>query len=1495
MVGKIGPSDDSAGKIQQQPDKLSFTHDYTPKQQRAINQHINELKSLLNSKNAHDPDVQQQITELRQQIQSQELPSIGLNAKSSPSVTNAMRYIDEQSGYTDRLSAARQKTQIAPSTSSSRSGRRALRGLGGSAPTRSTTKARLQAPGAASVKLAQTARTQAPADDLNTIAANYNTWKDQHKTDVTNNQNIFTEIDGAINAFQNSISQDNGPSLRAFIQADTNQNSCTKTLFQPATYTKFSSPDALASLLTTLNFDKSLFPSQSTEAGPQVKPGYTAFVLKNIPPGTKIEIGNNLALPPSNPGNNPGAYYLTMQKGQQFLTKTSTHTLFPVENLPTINGQPYIYIPDNMPGGRIYYIPSNSSSQTMDTSFTEFTTGANSANVDFTAVDGLPAMATNVQMTATNTATSRNGMAVDRNTFIQKMQALYTKYDKTSDQAWVKTLSDPNAFIPSGKNISSPSIQNSLQSYLQNTFIPGLKPGTPPLYLAGGIIGHIVPSGAGYAFRTDDGKTTLALPSLTDVSGWFSGSDQAWHFGSDPAKAAIVKGLSSLVTVGIEPKDINSGPTNPVGTGYFTNIQNAQHFYEASFYNLYRRAVHESGCNAYASDFDDVLGGDADMGTGNVTGEHAFFTVDFPSSTPEPPPVNPTSALVDQIYNKSTDNPPGIDFRSAFQTNMKTPLSQLNTAIAQYNADVTAYNKLPDSDPTKLDTWNALSTKSGNITTQLGMFTGNVKNLINAYSPTINGDLKTTLTAAQMQDMAKDIVTRKEVGLGDITTASTLPVKPPPPGPTPFDPKDALNKIMTYDYTGEPVDFKAQMNKSISGIQTALDAYNAKLDDYNKIPATDPKAQQDFITNVLSPLKQEVTRQSQLYFANDPNFNLLYYSPNELGKIIGFDPAKITQPQLDSYCSQIDKYFNANNVPKVPTLPTPSGTNPAQQYLGTLDTWLKNHNDTGGGAGSIQQALEIPLKNAIQAGGFNTVAQIQNWFKTSPDGIKAFGAITNSSIYANDPALKALPPGKPQSDMLQGLFDQLHITDPVPPPPSGKRPIDQFTATLSDWLNAHGDTDPNKGIRQAFYTPLMNAINGSPYLQTLDDMKKWLQTNPVGQKAMGYLTNSAIYVQDPGLEKLSPDDSQKALQSIFDSSGLSAISPIPQMVVAKVKDYLDMQWLPKQPGDDKFNPPVGTQGYLRTTFINKLFQQIDGQQIKTMSQLTAWVNQAVQGGGQWSGPSGLANASIYTLDPAFNAMAPPKTQAQGILQDLFGVLKITSVPVPTPTPTPPPINPAQQYLSTLDAWLKAHNDLNQGAGSIYQVLEQKLKSAIQTGGFTTTAQIQNWFATSPDGQAAMRAITSSSIYANDPALKALPPGKPQSDALQDLFNQLNITTPVPTPPGPPPPPDDLTKLFKAYPQVIQPLYNAHVTELQQDLKVHASPQDMLSHVYSHFAGNVEKLNYMIQNFPKNFPFPIPTNPSDVKQLVQRLATELCQGEWKDAGCPGSCPPLPPPK
>lgn len=669
----------------------------------------------------------------------------------------------------------------------------------------------------------------APPEDLNAILTGVKAWSEANPGQLTDE---IGKIKDAIANLKTNPTQNNGDSLRAFIQL-TMQN-----LFSTAI--SHSVPQLSDLLVNTLGFSESLVPSSTPPTGPAFLAGYVAFSFKNLQPTDMVQIGGSLG-------------YLTAS-GQLVKDPVSIKGGdLPVDS----NGNRYIYIPQNDTAGRIYF--NNSST------FCEFSVNsAGDPNVNFTGVDGISSIPVSIQMTGKQFSSIPHGIVSDRASFVSTMQQLYARNDYYSPgtdtsvkDAWRKVFTDAGSSgtIPSGKQMNvaaitgaeNPPKKGSLAEYLQNTFIQWFQ--SHDLYFngdgsTGTQVGRIQPGGPnGWVFVS--GSVKLPLPPLTDIESWISGSAAGWkpqdENSKDPAIArtgsiqwGAIKALTSLINTGIPPDQTNTSIHNPIGGDYFTNIDNVKNFYQADFYNVYRRAVHEAGCNAYASDFDDQMGAAGFLS--DSARDQPFVTITLGSSTPKPPvpPVFTPQAATDALW----DTTPGKGSNVPALWNAHNVAGSLIDAINQYNQDLADYMNLPDSQkpaawPNLNDEYSAAMKSLQGFKDQQVAF-----NTLLYDQPAINDCLKKafpgfgSVTNPQLTAIAEDMTARK------IPSIAPLPKPPAPPGPPPSPPD--LEKLFKLH-----PEIKALYDQEV--IQLTKTFHNEGSKGPNVLPLISKHREDDFI------------------------------------------------------------------------------------------------------------------------------------------------------------------------------------------------------------------------------------------------------------------------------------------------------------------------------------------------------------------------------------------------------------------------------------------------------------------------------------------------------------------------------------------------------------------------------------------------------------------------------------------------------------------------
>lgn len=512
-----------------------------------------------------------------------------------------------------------------------------------------------------------------------------------------------------------------GDSIRSWVQ-DNHDPDISK-LFNTNIYQSVSSSD-LRSFFNAVGLDSSLLPATTKPTAPPSIPGYVTYTFNNLPDRgpdgreTTIQVGGQINGNQeyiSSINNSP----LTPHGAVAF--STDPMTSIPKSQLPTFvdsdgNTESYVLIPYGMTSGRIYY---NGSQNTANTGFSEFSIDANGTPyTNFTAVDGIPTLTSNVQMFGDGLVTNRNGIQTDFATFSNRMRALYNQYDPTG--AWAKGMFAADGSIRSGKHMSAsetgdPRIENSLSDYLQGTFFTYFA--DHPLYFTAdapttgaqsGVIQQRGPNSWVFHVTSSNPPVDLPLPSPTNLNAWISGA--FGPNGDDTPEKNIMwgaaKALSSIINKGILPQNTNTSPTNPMnGAAYFDNPANVKNFYQAPFYNVYLRAMHEAGCSAYGADFDDYMGGDGTVS--DAPSDHPWVTISFgdtsPPTPPAPPPFSPAE-ITDRLWSfngyGTSDFP--FDIPSQYTSFVASTVEAYNV----YNDDLATFNAITDP-IAKTNYWNS--------------------------------------------------------------------------------------------------------------------------------------------------------------------------------------------------------------------------------------------------------------------------------------------------------------------------------------------------------------------------------------------------------------------------------------------------------------------------------------------------------------------------------------------------------------------------------------------------------------------------------------------------------------------------------------------------------------------------------------------------------------------------------------------------------------------
>jgi hypothetical protein len=776
VINTFDKKNDSNTQIPSYSEETNFQHDYILSQQHMIKECISELKALLKHHDVHNPEIQEQIQNLRHQMITKDLPSVGLNERKGPTISDALHYIDKQSGYNAHLE------NLAPAngaSSTKKSARTSWRRLAQGTPSKSTFKGHANS-------LVQSTRSEKSLQDTpGSVEQNIQNWIAAHP-----NSKLGTQCQKICNGIEQmkSNTELTGDSVRSWIQV--NHDPDISKLFNTNIFQTVSLSD-LQSFFDAVGLDRALLPQLTKPTAPPSKAGFVTYTFKNLPDRTPdgahettVQVGGQI--------EKKQTYIKAINPDGSVVFSDDPNTSIPKRELPTFkdsdgNLESYVFIPNGMVSGRIYY---NGSQNTANTGFSEFSVDENGTPyTNFTAVDGIPTLTSNVQMYGDQLLTNRNGIQTDFATLSNRMKALYNQYDPSG--AWAKGMFAADGSIRSGKHMSGseigdPRIENSLSNYLTGTFFNYFA--NHPLYFTAdaptpgtqsGVIEQTGPKS--WVFRVNSAGRTidLPLPSPTNLNGWISGA-----FGPDgddtPDKNIMwgaAKALSSIINKGILPQDINTSPTSPMnGASYFDNPENVKNFYQAPFYNIYLRSMHEAGCSAYGADFDDYMGGDGTVSDGPV--DHPWVTISFGATTPPSPP---TSQITNDLFDPSRHSSvPGY-------WNGASVVEQMNQVTSQMNQEIAAYNKNPSQ-----DAWNQLNVdytqykaKLSAFQASTGMGVQTAYQILKSYGKV---DIQAIIGSAPVTDdllksVAQDMASR------EITPADQLPPSPS----RPFSPSELID------------------------------------------------------------------------------------------------------------------------------------------------------------------------------------------------------------------------------------------------------------------------------------------------------------------------------------------------------------------------------------------------------------------------------------------------------------------------------------------------------------------------------------------------------------------------------------------------------------------------------------------------------------------------------------------------------------------------------
>ena len=308
-----------------------------------------------------------------------------------------------------------------------------------------------------------------------------------------------------------------------------------------------------------------------------------------------------------------------------------------------------IYIPPNVPSGRIYFSVdkplvwaqpdiNNGSDPDCSTQFTmmEFTSTSTSICLDESAVDGFsgPSVSTQPYLHG-NPDGDPFGATEDPNVFMNNVKSYINSHvtDPAARKAWMSMFTS----IGGINRISSPKFHTDVfgpyfQQYLNKVFIPYIQ--SNPVYFN---INHdkfmikVSSDGQNLEYCNWDGTSKATIPiSQISWKSWLSGSPDSKS--GDPC---VMQGLSALLMSGMDLKTLGATGHNDdqsLSNENFVKYEKEGKFFQATYdgkpmYNVYERAMHAEGWNAYAYDYDDLFGQDRTITLPVGLTEHAGFSI----------------------------------------------------------------------------------------------------------------------------------------------------------------------------------------------------------------------------------------------------------------------------------------------------------------------------------------------------------------------------------------------------------------------------------------------------------------------------------------------------------------------------------------------------------------------------------------------------------------------------------------------------------------------------------------------------------------------------------------------------------------------------------------------------------------------------------------------------------------------------------------------------
>lgn len=393
-------------------------------------------------------------------------------------------------------------------------------------------------------------------------------------------------------------------------------------------------PNVAKSALTQQGASHSapVYPVPPTTIPADAPPGSVPVVV-TIPPGSDL---NDIYVRVDGPsscyelradGTAAGSH--TWTKGDQDMSKYGV----PFSKLPHTGNTVTLYIPPGA-SGRIYFsvgkpiqwaAPSRQNGSDPDNSiqysmmeYTNNGVGKN-VNLDESAVDGFsgPSISTQAYKNQQAIGTPM-GTTTLPNSFIQNMKDYIDTHvtDPTAKAAWEQLFSSSG-----GVNyINAPKMRLDVfgpyfHPYINKVLVPYMQ--NHPIYFDINQTKLLIKASSdGNNLEYCDyysGKVlgTVPVSSITSNS-WLSGAPAGVPGLSGTQDAVAMQGLSALLMSGLDLGTLSTSSTNPLSNTSFVEDEKEGKFFQASYngmpmFNVYERAMHAEGYNAYAYDYDDLF------------------------------------------------------------------------------------------------------------------------------------------------------------------------------------------------------------------------------------------------------------------------------------------------------------------------------------------------------------------------------------------------------------------------------------------------------------------------------------------------------------------------------------------------------------------------------------------------------------------------------------------------------------------------------------------------------------------------------------------------------------------------------------------------------------------------------------------------------------------------------------------------------------------------